>query len=519
MAIIDAEQISKAAQGFSRLSIVQQLTVLIGISLSIALGVSVALWSSKPNLVPMYAQLDPSDTAQVIDVLQKSDIDYEYSQGNGTVLVPANMVYELRMKLAAQGLPKSSTGGYELLDKPQGFGTSQYMESIKVRRSMEGELAKTITGLESVRNARVHLGMAKQSSFIRKSSVSSAAVMVELIPGYILDRGQVMGIVNLVSASVPGLDKNSVSVVDQRGNLLTGAKAENGAVATEQLDYVKQRESELSHKILKLLEPIYGKNAVMASVNADLDFTYNEITSENYEHDNPAVRKESTAQEGGGRSGQSGGVPGALSNSPPKAATTSSGSSQDTNEDFSEQSEPSGNYRIQTNRQYEVDRSIKYTKQMTGKVLRVTTAVVINDKVSYDQNANPTFTPIDPDEISRIESLVKDAVGFNAERGDTISVINSSFAKQPPMIEDPNLQTPMYKQDWFTTLVKQILSGVLIIIIMLSFIKPLINGIINSKKNDINEMNSKNSSSQGNSLELEDKDEMLQLPGPDEKVL
>lgn len=517
MALIDAEQISRAAQGFSKLNIVQQLTVLVGISLSIAVGVYIALWSSKPNLVPIYAQLDPADTAQVIDVLNKSDIDHEYSQSNGTVLVPANMVYELRMKLASQGLPKSSSSGYEILDKPQGFGTSQYMESVKVRRSLEGELAKTISGLDAVRNARVHLGMAKQNSFIRKSSVSSASVMVDLVPGYILERGQVMGIVNLVSSSIPGLDKNNVSVVDQRGNLLTGAAAEKGAVATEQLDYIKQRESELSQKILKLLEPIYGKNAVMASVNTDVDFTYNEVTNENYNHDNPVVKRESTIQEGGDGAVLPGGVPGALSNSPPKKASVEEGQ---TDEGVSEEYSPykgkgTGNYRLQSNRQYEIDRSIEYTKKMSGKILRVTTAVVINDKVSYDEEGNSLYNPITEDELSRIENLVKDAVGFNSERGDTISVINSSFAKPPPIIANEGDTPPFYQQDWFLNLAKQVMAGLLIIIIMLSFIKPIINGIINSKKGEIDDV--PKSFKEGQDLLESNDDELLKLPGPDEK--
>lgn len=515
MALIDAEQISRAAQGFSKLNIVQQLTVLVGISLSIAVGVYIALWSSKPNLVPMYAQLDPADTAQVIDVLSKSDIDHEYSQSNGTILVPASKVYELRMKLAAQGLPKSSSSGYEILDKPQGFGTSQYMESVKVRRSLEGELAKTISGLSTVRSSRVHLGMAKQNSFIRKSSVSSASVMVDLVPGYELDRGQVMGIVNLVSSSIPGLDKKNVSVVDQRGNLLTGVQAEKGAVATEQLDYIKQRESELSQKILKLLEPIYGKNAVMASVNADVDFTYNEVTSENYDHDNPVVKRESTIQEGGDGAILPGGVPGALSNSPPKRASIERG---ETNVEEEEEVRPgAGNYRVQANRQYEVDRSIEYTKKMSGRILRVTTAVVINDKISYDDEGKSLYNPISPDELSRIEGLVKDAVGFNADRGDTISVINSSFAKPPPMLPSMEEEVPIYKQDWFLNLAKQVMAGILILILMLSFIKPIINGIINSKRKEIDEDKyHKKNKSEMPAIEDESED-LLKLPGPDEK--
>lgn len=479
MALVNAEKLDSTAFGFSELSLGKQITILVGIAASIAIGFMVVLWSKKPDYVPLYANLDPREASQIIDALQKHSIPNKYEAANGGVMVPVGQVDEVRMKLAAEGLPRGGSLGFELLDKPQGFGTSQFMESIRYRRGLEGELARTIGSLDAIRAARVHLGIPKETSFLKKRMPATASVMLDLNTGHELDRHQVDGIVHLVASSVPGLTKESVSIVDQRGALLTGGNRNSETVSMEQFNYSRQLESVYARRIENLLTPILGMDSVRAQVTAELDFTTIEKTEQNFDNEKPSVRSETTLSEQKLSSLDTGGVPGALSNQPPSVIgapeQATSAEEESTAQPKIEENGGPVNKRNQSTRNFELDKSITHVKQSTGKLIKLSVAVVVNDKVSYDAKGKPTFTPLTEQEIDNIKILVKDAIGYNEERGDTVSVINSTFAQPPPVAEPPPLG--ILEQPWLIPVIKQVLAGLLVLIIIFSVIRPMMKNL------------------------------------------
>ena len=498
MALVNIQNLSGAGGGFSNLPMAKQLTVLLAISASVALGFFVVLWAGTPNLAPLYAKLEMNEASQVIDVLEKSNIEYKYDPTGGGLLVPVNQIHQIRMKLAAQGLPKGSGVGYEILDKPQGFNTSQFMESVRYRRGLEGELAKTISSLEFVRDARVHLGLPKQSSFLRRNAVASASVMIDLYSGHQLEKPQVNGIVHLVASSVPELRHEDITVVDQRGNLLTNnSNSSSFYGAIEEMNYTKQKEQELARKIQELLSPIYGTNGVRAEVTAEIDFTFSERTQENFNDEKPIIRNEALIREQRSNDALPIGIPGALSNQPPSLIGTpeKAVAAKTTGAEGEEKKEPV-NFRDQTTRNYEVGKSVTHEKRALGKLLKISVAVVVNDKVQYDATGKESRTPLAAEEISRVESLVKDAIGFNAERGDKVTVINSSFALPPPVStqDSPRGLQEFLQQAWVVPAIKQLIGGGFILLILFSIIRPMIKSL-----SDIKTRNNSNNNEPTNS--------------------
>jgi len=470
MALVDSKQISMAAGGFTALPFGRQLGLLFGLAASIALGVYVVLWSQSPEFIPLYASLDPKDTAQVMEALQKNNIAHKYDMAGGGVLVPSGAVDEVRMKLAAQGLPRSANMGFELLDEPQGFGSSQFMESVRYRRSLEGELSRTISSLEGVRNVRVHLGLPKESAFLKRQNVASASVMVELFGGRELDSTQVLGIVNIVSSSVPGLNKEAVTVVDQRGRLLTQNSTTPLAAALDQFNYTRQLEAVYSKRIQELLRPILGDNNVRAEVTADLDFTMSEEMEEKFNPKTTALRSESTINENRALANEAVGIPGALSNQPPALASAPEVNAKtgDSKNDVS-----GHNSRNQSTRNFEVDKTVMHVKKDVGKLKRLSVAVVVADKTTFDAKGQETKTPWTEQEIERIKGLVKDSIGYSAERGDTVNVVNTPFAQVAPL--QPLDPIKFYQQAWFPSVLKQGLAGLFVLLVLFLVLKPILN--------------------------------------------
>ena len=488
MALIDLGRISDSATGFSHLPASKQIFILLAVSISVALGAYVAFWTQNPNLIPLYAHLDSKEVHQVLDSLQKNNIEHKFDNKSG-ILVPMSKVHEIRMKLASEGLPKGSGYGYELLDQAQSFGTSQFMENIRYRRSLEGELSKTIGSLDVVRVARVHLGLPRQSSFLKRNTASSASVMLDLVGGQEISTGQVMGIVHLVSSSVAGLKREDITVVDQRGNLLTSNNSSAVAqAAMEELGYAKQKEHELSRKIQDILSPLYGVNAVKAQVAIQFDFTKMDITRENFDRNNPSIRSESVVMEQKNSDAMPAGVPGALSNQPPSIAEAPEVVEEVVAEGEEMQQQGNMNYRNHATRNYELNKTITYEKHSAGKILKLSVAVVINDKVRYGDSGEPSYTPLSEDELSKAESLVKDAVGFNAERGDTVSVVNSQFAAYPPITNQAAspFSDPMQliQEPWVISIIKQVLGGLFLLFLVFTVLKPMMKVLINLKPVD-----------------------------------
>ena len=411
-----------------------------------------------------------------------------------------------RLKLAAAGVtPTDSNIGFEILDKEQGLGTSQFMEATRYRRGLEGELARTISSLNNVKGARVHLAIPKSSVFVRDERRPSASVLVELYAGRSLEPGQVLAIVNLVATSVPELNKSQITVVDQKGNLLSDQAENSGlTMAGKQFDYSRRMESMLTQRVHNILQPVLGNDRYKAEVSADVDFSAVESTSEQFNPDQPALRSEQSTSEQRTASNGPQGVPGALSNQPPGPTTAPQQAGQGAaaagmiqpgqpllDANGQQIMDPAtgqpmlapypADKRSQSTRNFELDRSISHTKQQQGRVNRLSVAVVIDDQFNVDPaSGDVTRAPWSTDQLARFTRLVQDAVGFDASRGDSVSVINVPFS---PERAEVVADIPFYSQPWFWDVVKQVLGVLFILVLVFGVLRPVLNNISGQGRN------------------------------------
>lgn len=411
---------------------------------------AITLWSSQGDYRPLFTGLADKDGGAVIGQLAAMQVPYKHEAG-GTILVPAGQVYELRMKLAAQGLPKGGTGnavGFELMDKSS-IGQTQFNERLNFQRALEGELTRTITAMSDVADARVHLAMPQQNGFFREQQKPSASVMLTLRGGRTLDRSQIAGIVHLVSSSVPELNPKAVSVLDQTGALLsqTGADPATG-LDGQQLQYKQQIEAGYNKRIFDLLEPVVGRENLRATVTADVDFSQTEATAEEYRPNQgpnaqAAVRSSQNNESINANAAPPTGVPGAATNQPPVPATAPvNGASAPLQAAQGGAGTNSSRREQVTN--YEVDKTVRVTRGAVGNIKRLNAAIVVNHRSVTDAKGKTTNQPVPAEEINRLTDLVKEAMGFNADRGDSVKVISAPFVVDKTEPAD----LPFYKQPW-----------------------------------------------------------------------
>jgi flagellar M-ring protein FliF len=457
--------------------VLRQAGLLIGIAASVAVGVAVVLWSQTPNYSLLYGSLSDLDVSEIMETLQSAEIPFQLDHKSGAVLVPSDKVHEARIKLAAAGLPKTASTGFELLEKEPAFGSSQFAEQARYQRALEGELSRSIATMSNVRAARVHLAVPKQTVFARDKKDPSASVLVDLYPGRMLETGQVAAIVHLVAASVPNLPMSGVTVVDQQGRLLTRPEGSEEVVeTTRRFDHTKRVEQSYIDRIKDILTPIVGAEGVKAQVTADMDFTQTEQTSESFNPDLPSVRSEQISEEE--KSGSvEGGVPGALSNQPPGQASVpeTTGSQAGGAQPATPRSA-----RKQQTKNYELDKTISHSRMAVGALRRLSVAVVVNNRLTLDAEGKEARTALTPEELNRITSLVKEAIGFNPARGDTVNVINADFTVPPAAEPLPDL--PIWQKPWFWDVVKQVLGAAFALFIALGVLRPALSGLV--KKNE-----------------------------------
>ena len=473
-------------EGLGGLSVIKQIGLMLGLAISISLGMWIVLMSQEPDFRPLYTDISHLEAGQVADILQRENIRFKVDTSSGMILVESDKIHQARMKLASEGFPSGNTLGYELLDKEQGLGTSQFMEKTRYYRSIEGELARTISSMNRVRGARVHLAIPKRSVFVNDRRKPSASVFVELYPNQSLERMQVASIVHLVASSIPELEDKHVTVVDQRGQLLSETDSDQDiALAAKQLDYAKTLEQKYIDRIEGILDPLVGREGFKVQVSADLDFSQTEQTSEFFSPDLPAVRSEQTLSEVVGGEGGNAGVPGALSNQPPGAVTVpeqAGGAGQ------GEGSAAAGNVRKQATRNFELDRTISHTRHQVGVVKRLTVAVVLDNILvppAQGSNTNePQSVPLTEAELERIRILVKDAIGFSAARGDSVSVVNQPFRKYVPQELSDIPPTPMWEQPWFWDLAKRGAGFLLVIFLIFGVLRPILKKLADSGRDD-----------------------------------
>lgn len=416
MARVGAETLRLPAKGFLALPLVRQLGLMAGLAASVALGFSVVLWSRTPEQRILYAGLSAQDSAAIVESLTRAGIDHSLADGTATILVPAGRVHDARLQLAGEGLPRGVGTGFELLDNQKGFGVSQFMENARYQRALEGELATTVTAIHAVRGARVHLALPKQTAFARNQRPPSASVMLDLYPGRSLNEGQAAAITHLVAASIPNLEAERVTIIDQNGRLLTPDASDGDLrLSASQFDYRRRLEAYYIRRIEDILSPLVGRGAVRAQVNADLDFTVTEQTQELFSPEE-RVRSEQLIEEdvNGGRLPL--GVPGSLSNRAP-------GDGAEAGED-----EARAGTRSRRNvRNYELDKTISHSRMGGGVIQRLSAAVIIDHRTVTAEDGTSVRASLEEQELERIHALVREAIGFDSERGDSVNVVNAAF--------------------------------------------------------------------------------------------
>ncbi|QCR35829.1 flagellar basal-body MS-ring/collar protein FliF [Nissabacter sp. SGAir0207] len=427
----------------NRLRANPKVPLLVAAAAAIAIVVAMMLWARTPDYRVLFSNLSDKDGGAIVTQLTQMNVPYRFADNGGALLIPADKVYETRLRLAQAGLPKGGAVGFELLDQEK-FGISQFSEQINYQRGLEGELARTIETLGPVQSARVHLAMPKPSLFVREQKSPSASVTLALHAGRALDEGQINAIVYMVASSVSGMAPGGVTVVDQNGNLLTQTGSSDRLLNATQLKYTTEVESRFQRRIESILAPMVGASNVRAQVTAQIDFAAREQTDEQYQPNGDGEkasvrsRQLSTNQQIGG-SGV-GGVPGALSNQPAPAPTAPLENSTAKNgkdakgnaipaartATTARSSGPESSRRDETTN-YELDRTIRHTTESAGGVQRLSVAVVVN----YAAGADGKPKALSEAQIKQINDLVREAMGYSAERGDSLNVVNTPFNDAP----------------------------------------------------------------------------------------
>ncbi len=459
---------------------VRQILQLAGLAGAIAVALWLVFWSQGQTYGTLYSQLSERETAQVVDALTAAGIPHKLEGAGGTVTVPESQVREARMKLAAQGLPQSDALGVELIQKDTGFGTSQFMEGARYQLAMETELARTIVKVQGVQNARVHLAIPHETSFIRDHRRPTASVLLQLYPGRRLENGQVGAISHLVAASVPELQSSDVTVIDQNGNLLSLPEGQDPlAMSSKQLEYTHSLEDGYAKRIENLLIPLAGVGKVHAGVTALLDFTVTEQTSENFDPTKQVVRSEQTTSDQHTGDGTAGGIPGALSNQPPQSggqpAVAAAVPGQRGNAAPPAPPPPTSTSTRAT-RNFEIDHTISHVQQPTGAIKRLSVAVIVDQKQVKAADGKVTSTALSADEVSRYTMLVKEAVGFDEARGDHVEVINAPFSDPGPVsagTPEPFYASPLVQQ-W----VRQGLAAIMVIVLAMVVLRPMMKTLL-----------------------------------------
>lgn len=431
----------------------------------VAVIVAVAMWSSEPKYKVLFSNLDDRDGGAIVAALGTMNVPYRYNENGTALLVPADRVYDARLQLASQGLPRGGSVGFELMDNAR-FGASQFTEQINYQRGLEGELARSIEAMHTVQHARVHLAMPRQSLFVRERQAPTASVLLNMHPGRSLSDAQVSAISWLVASSVPELTAENVSIVDQNGRLLSAPLGEGRGMDADQMRFVREMEQRTVERILTILNPLVGPGNVHAQASADVDFARREETSEvyrpNQEPGQAAVRSQQTSDSTQRGVNPAQGVPGALSNqapanpqapiaNPPQPQPPRPGQPQqpaNTQQQTGTQAVTANlNERRDATTNYEVDRTISHIKQPVGNLKRLSVAVVVN----YIRDKDGELQPLPPEELNKLTNLVREAMGYSETRGDSLNLVNSQFNDGPPPV-------PMWRDPEMISLFKTILA-------------------------------------------------------------
>lgn len=457
------------------------LLLLVGIAAAVAAGVTVVLWAQGPSYSLLYANLDAEDTVEIAQALESAGIPHRLEAASGTISVPSDRVSDARLKLAAQGLPQSD-GGFATLSEEPGFGVSQFMEGARYQHALETELARTIASLQPVQSARVHIAMARQSAFVRDRRPPSASVILQLKPGRHLESEQVTAIVNLVASAIPELESGQVTVVDNQGRLLSAPRrTDELAMREQQFEFASRLEESYARRIEALLEPLVGMGRVRAQVVAQVEMSTSEEAREQYRPDSQIVRTEQLAEETSRTGSGPQGIPGALSNQPPQpgvalpagANAAAGGAAQSAGPDSSSR---------QSTRNFEIDRTVAWTRQPAGRLRRLTVAVLVDNVRTVGKDGKTVETPLSAQQLDHVRALVRDAVGFDEARGDSVNVVNASFREAASDAVAELEAVPLWERPMVRDIARVVAGLVVALVLMLAVLRPLLRSLLASPR-------------------------------------
>lgn len=468
-------------QRLSALDRSQRIRLGAGIALLVVAAVAAMVMGRQPDYKVLFSNLSDKDGGAIVAQLSQMNVPYKHADGGGAILIPAERVHDVRLRLATQGLPRGSVTGFELMETNR-FGMTQFQERLNFQRGLEGELTRSIQALSSVQGARVHLALPNQNGFFREQQKPSASVLVSLHPGRILDRAQLAGIVHLVASSVPELAPSAVSVLDDTGKLLSqspDAAGEDG-INAQQLLYVQQIEQQYARRIMEILEPVVGRNNVKAQVSAELDFSRTESTSEqfrpNQTPDSGAIRSQQVLESSGTANKTATGVPGAVANQPPAPSAAPVNGANPAPTTGGQQGAEESTSKRESTTNYEVDKTVKVTRGNNWAIKRLSAAVVVNYQALAEEKGGASPKPLTPEQIEQMTGLVRETIGFNKERGDSVNLMNTPFLTS----EAPAAAVPLWKQPETIELAKTFawpLGAVLFAaLVLLGLVRPALKG-------------------------------------------
>lgn len=442
---------------------VKQLIFLLGIAGGVTLGIFIYTSIQEPTYQPLDFQVTQQNISSVTDTLDKAGIAYKVNEQDGTLYVPVQYASQARIKLSAAGIAKDDNFNFSYLNSQNSIGNSQFQENARYLRALEGDLARTISEIEGISAARVHIAIPQNNIFADENQRPTASIVVNMAPGLSSDKEKIRAIVQLVASSVPGLDPKNVAITDQYGHFLSGALDQDSINNTEQLNYQNNIQNYYEKRIESMITPLLGDSRVNVRVYANIDFTQQEEAKEQYDPDNRVIRSEQEITEQSGGAGASG-VPGSLSNTPPESSSDKNASQQASGSEGKSESI----------KNYEITKSVTYKKAMHPKINALSVAVVVDNEASIDPQTNKTVVkPLSQEKINKITELVKATIGFDEKRGDRVTVVNSSFMPLPTIVPEKPLH--FWDQIWFWDVMKKTIGSILGFVLIFILYRKLAN--------------------------------------------
>ena len=427
---------------------------------------------STGGMALLYGDLDPQDSGQIVQTLQSKNIPYDIKAGGKQIFVPGDQVLQLRVSLAESGLPGGGSVGYEIFDNNQGIGTTNFVQNINLVRALEGELARTIGAMRNVRGARVHLVMPRRELFSREKQEASASVVLQVQGSSRLNNEQVQAIQHLIAAAVPSMDPQKISVLDDRGQLLARGNGDSTSAAAGTADEMRVGfENRMRQAIIELLERTVGLNRVRAEINAEIDYDRVVENAEIFDPDSQVARSTQTVQENENSSENDDQDTVTVQNNLPETEATAAGTGTSAASQVS---------RTEETVNFEITKTIRNRVKESGQIKRLSVAVLVDGKYIANEDGDKVWQPRAADELAQLETLVKSAVGFNEQRGDSVEIVNMQFVKLEPLeFDDGSLFLGISKEE-FMQLAEILVLAVVGLLVILLVVRPVLTRLFES---------------------------------------